>query len=48
MAPPGNPDILAEHYEQDSFKLPITVTVLDQKNASMKITIAASSEVVWH
>ncbi len=40
-------EVLVEHFEDDVFPLPITITVLDQHNAVAQITLEAE-EVTYH
>jgi hypothetical protein len=46
--PGGEPDILAEHYEGGSFKLPMTVLILDQDNQTAQVVFELGKPPVWH
>jgi hypothetical protein len=35
-----NSDVLAEHYEEQGFALPITIMVLDQAGKAVRVTIS--------
>src|SRR5262245_59408743 len=41
-------ETLAEHFEGEGFVLPMTVTVVDQRNEVVNVTIAASGQPTWH
>jgi hypothetical protein len=36
----GGPDILAEHFEAEGYRLPMTCMVLDRNNEAARVTIA--------
>lgn len=36
----GGPDILAEHFEAEGYRLPMTCMVVDQNNEAARVTIA--------
>jgi hypothetical protein len=38
----AEPDVLADHFEPEGFKVPITCMVLDQTGEAVRITIDAS------
>lgn len=41
-------DVLAEHYETEGFRLPMTLAVIDQDNKAIRGDITASGERIWH
>jgi hypothetical protein len=43
-----NVEVLAEHYEGGGFQLPMTITVIDQKNEAVRITINSERKLVYH
>jgi len=47
VEPAGN-EILAEHYENQPFRLPITITVVDQKNEVAVVEIDDGGNIVRH
>ena len=44
---PAN-EILAEHYENEPFRLPMTITVVDQKNEVAVVEIDDGGNIVRH
>jgi hypothetical protein len=42
------PDVLAEHYENEMFRLPLTLAVIDQDNKAIRGEITASGKRIWH
>ena len=49
MQGPGRePEVLAEYAEDEGFRLPMTVMVLDKDNTAVRITIAADGRRAWH
>jgi hypothetical protein len=42
-APGVDPDMLAEHYESEGFRLPMTITLIDQENRAIRGEITAGS-----
>ena len=42
------PDILAEHFEAEGFRLPMTCMVLDQNNEAARVTIAPGKILQFH
>ena len=38
-----NVDVLAEHYEDGAFRLPMTIAVIDQKNEVVLVTVGSKS-----
>jgi hypothetical protein len=42
------PEVLAEHFEADGFRLPMTIALVDQDNKSIRGEITAKGEKVWH
>jgi hypothetical protein len=47
VEPAGN-EILAEHYENQPFRLPMTITVVDQKNEVAVVEIDDGGNIVRH
>ena len=47
VEPAGN-EILAEHYENEPFRLPMTITVVDQKNEVAVVGIDDGGNIVRH
>jgi hypothetical protein len=47
ISPNGN-EILAEHYENQPFRLPMTITVVDQKNEVAVVEIDDGGNIVRH
>ena len=47
VEPAGN-EILAEHYETEPFRLPMTITVVDQKNEVAVVEIDDGGNIVRH
>jgi hypothetical protein len=43
-----NVEVLAEYYEGGGFRLPMTITVIDQKNEAVRITINSDRKLVYH
>ena len=39
---------MAEYAEDEGFRLPMTVMVLDKDNTAVRITIAADGRRAWH
>ena len=44
----GRNEILAEHYETEPFRLPMTITVVDQKNEVAVVEIDDGGNIVRH
>ena len=44
----GEPDILAEHYEPEGFRAPLTVVVLDQRAKAVRIEISIDGKRTFH
>ena len=47
-AEPAGNEILAEHYENEPFRLPMTITVVDQKNEVAVVGIDDGGNIVRH
>jgi hypothetical protein len=43
-----NVEVLAEHYEGGGSQLPMTITVIDQRNEAVRVTITSDRKLVYH
>ena len=43
----GSAQILAEHFEDEGFTLPMTIVVVDRDNEAARITVTSSGRT-WH
>jgi hypothetical protein len=43
-----NVDVLAEHYEGGGSRLPMTITVVDQKNEAVRVTVGPKRSLTYH
>jgi hypothetical protein len=44
----GDPDVLAEHFEGDGFRMPITIAVVDQSGRAVRIAIERDGRRAVH
>jgi hypothetical protein len=43
----GEAEFLAEHYEEEGFRLPMTIVIIDQANDAARIAVTPSG-TSWH
>jgi hypothetical protein len=43
-----NVNVLAEHYEGGGLRLPMTITVVDQKNEAVRVTVGPKRSLTYH
>jgi hypothetical protein len=44
----GEAEMLAEHYEEEGFRLPMTLALIDQNNNAIRGEITAEGKHIWH